>query len=127
MSKSRPGLDGGHVLCDLDGTLARYESGDVGRYGITHIGAPIMPTVQLVRRWLREGRDVRIFTARSYGGNDPQRIEESQAAIEQIRDWCRVILGRALPVVWYKTHSTDLILDDIAVAVEKNVGPVLEL
>ncbi len=45
---------------DLDGTLAHYD----GWMGPTEIGPPISKMVHRVRRWLAEGRDVRIFTAR---------------------------------------------------------------
>jgi hypothetical protein len=51
----------GWIGVDLDGTLAHYD----GWYGPAHIGEPIAPMLQRVRRWLDEGFEVRIFTARA--------------------------------------------------------------
>ena len=52
---------------DLDGTLAHYE----GWIGPEYIGAPIMPMLKRVKQWLREGKKVKIFTARV---SDPENI-----------------------------------------------------
>ena len=51
----------GWIGVDLDGTLAHYD----GWYGPAHIGDPIEPMLERVRRWLAEGYEVRIFTARA--------------------------------------------------------------
>ena len=45
---------------DLDGTLAKYD----GWKGIDHIGEPVKPMVDLIRRMHDEGRVVKILTAR---------------------------------------------------------------
>ncbi|MGD0238350.1 MAG: hypothetical protein ABSC55_27925 [Syntrophorhabdales bacterium] len=46
---------------DLDGTLAEYH----GWIGIHHIGKAITPMVERVKRWIGEGKKVKIFTARA--------------------------------------------------------------
>ena len=51
----------GWIGVDLDGTLAHYD----GWYGPAHIGDPIESMLERVRRWLAEGYEVRIFTARA--------------------------------------------------------------
>ena len=45
---------------DLDGTLAKYD----GWKGIDHIGEPVKPMVELIRRMYDEGKFVKIVTAR---------------------------------------------------------------
>ena len=45
---------------DLDGTLAKYD----GWKGIDHIGAPVKPMVDLIKRMHTEGKVVKILTAR---------------------------------------------------------------
>lgn len=45
---------------DLDGTLAKYD----GWKGIDHIGEPVKPMVELIRRMHDEGKVVKIMTAR---------------------------------------------------------------
>jgi hypothetical protein len=51
----------GWIGVDLDGTLAHY----AGWRGSMHVGPPIVPMLDRVKRWLAEGTyDIRIFTAR---------------------------------------------------------------
>jgi len=45
-------VSGGWIGVDLDGTLAHYE----GFKGAQHIGEPISPMVERVKRWLAEGK-----------------------------------------------------------------------
>ena len=45
---------------DLDGTLAKYDKWE----GIDHIGEPVKPMVDLIRKMHAEGRVVKILTAR---------------------------------------------------------------
>ena len=45
---------------DLDGTLAKYD----GWKGIDHIGEPVRPMVELIKRMQAEGKTVKIVTAR---------------------------------------------------------------
>ncbi|RRJ84611.1 hypothetical protein [Aestuariirhabdus litorea] len=51
----------GWIGVDLDGTLAHYDRWR----GPDHIGKPVEPMMARVREWLRQGEDVRIFTARA--------------------------------------------------------------
>ena len=64
---------------DLDGTLAEYH----GWVSPTHIGAPIPKMLYRVGRWLAEGKEVRIMTARVHP-NNPGRAESMTA----IYIWC---------------------------------------
>ena len=98
---------------DLDGTLARYD----GWKGDTIIGDPIPEMVERVRQWLREGKEVRIFTARAHNMS-----VEARLAIEA---WCAKHIGHVLPITCTKDALMQEIWDDKAVHVEENTGTVL--
>ena len=102
----------GWVGVDLDGTLAVYDKWR----GVFHIGAPIPQTVDLVKSLLEEGIEVRIFTA---------RVQEGSDAIEAIIRWCAEHIGVILPVTDRKDFSMVYMVDDRAVAVERNTGRFL--
>lgn len=100
----------GWIGVDLDGTLAHYE----GWKGVDHIGKPIAPMVERVRKWLAEGKEVRIFTARAFG--------KEQAAIEAIGDWCEKHIGQRLAVTCTKDYAMIELWDDRAIRVVANEG-----
>ena len=114
----------GWVGVDLDGTLARYVS---GQWPV--IGEPIKPMVDLVRRLLKDGREVRIMTARVGGMfklNATER-ERDDAAVQHnaVTEWCLVHLGTTLAVTAVKDYDMAVLLDDRAVTVEENTGRIL--
>lgn len=97
---------------DLDGTLAEYD----GWQGIEHIGAPVPAMVERVKRWLGEGRKVKVFTARY---SEPG----SQAAVRySVWKWTKEHIGVTLPVTNTKDFGMSELWDDRAVAVEPNTG-----
>jgi hypothetical protein len=108
---------------DLDGTLAHYEhfiDADV-------IGDPVPSMVARVKRWLAEGKDVRIMTARVWAPNDdPARQHDAAIALEAIQDWCRVYLGVVLPVTAIKDYGMVELWDDRAIQIERNTGRRLD-
>lgn len=53
----------GWIGVDLDGTLAKYGE----RQWPDHIGEPIAPMVERIKQWLKQGVEVKIFTARVAG------------------------------------------------------------
>lgn len=109
----------GWIGVDLDGTLAYYN----GWKGNAIIGAPIPAMVNRVKRWLREGKEVRIFTARvSPKGRDAMQLRIIRDAIDM---WCVVYIGRALPITHEKDMEMQELWDDRAVAVQKNTGLIL--
>lgn len=97
---------------DLDGTLAHHDKWR----GLDHIGDPVPAMMARVRAWLDAGLDVRIFTARV---SDPFEAGQARAAVER---WCVKHLGRALPVTCVKDMHMDVLWDDRAIAVVKNLG-----
>jgi hypothetical protein len=116
----------GWIAVDLDGTLAEY---DTWR-GPEHIGAPVPLMVARVRRWLSEGRDVRIFTARVDGGAvalqmgnpDGEQCRDVDGVRAHIEAWCRLHIGAVLPVTNVKDYGMLELWDDRAVRVETNTG-----
>lgn len=112
---------------DLDRTLAQYESGDYKTKGPTYIGPPIMPMVNLVKKMLAEGKDVRIFTARAlqdseYDNLDWDSKEEYCKVLQAINLWCFINLGQVLPITCVKDQGMENLWDDKATQVIPNTG-----
>lgn len=115
-------MSDGWIGVDFDGTLAHYDHWR----GETHVGAPIAPMVDRVKRWLAEGLEVRIFTARVYEPVDisglhmePMPKREARQVIEA---WCLEHLGVVLPVTNVKDYGMIELWDDRAVQVVANTG-----
>lgn len=115
----------GWIGVDLDGTLAEYP----GTYGVPHgIGKPVPRMVSRVKAWLREGREVRIVTARAAGpfvditGKDIGY----DAAVKGVQDWCLEHIGQVLPVTCQKDYSMIELWDDRAVQVVPNKGESID-
>jgi hypothetical protein len=98
----------GWIGVDFDGTLAHY---DYFR-GRDHVGAPVEEMVKRVRKWLAEGRDVRLFTART----------PSPA----LRRWMKEHLGEILPITNTKDSHMQALYDDRVVQVKRNKGTTHE-
>lgn len=92
---------------DLDGTLAK-RNGGAGK----PIGAPVPAMAARIARWLEDGREVRIFTARA---GDPKEVR-------RIKAW---LIEHELPSLKI-TNKKDLgmgeLWDDRAVRVEIDKG-----
>lgn len=117
----------GWIGVDLDGTLAHY----TGWKGADHIGPPIPAMLERVKRWLAEGQEVRIFTARVYCGSREDwptesmwrhRQTESSEARAAIKAWCIEHLGYPLPITCVKDFGMIELWDDRCIQVEKNTG-----
>lgn len=110
---------GDWIGVDLDGTLAYYEKWR----GVDYIGPPVPAMLERVCRWLAEGREVRIMTARV--GKGLRSPEEAQQAEAAIRNWCRRYVGCELVVTAEKDWGMVELWDDRVVAVRKNTGEPL--
>lgn len=104
---------------DLDGTLVEFEYENWK--GITHIGNSIPLMVDRVKKWLEEGYDVRIFTARIANNNEAER----QLTISVIENWCIETFGKKLPITNVKDMHMAVLYDDRAIQVEKNTGRLI--
>lgn len=96
---------------DLDGTLAEYH----GWRDDGQIGPPVPLMVDRVLKWLREGKDVRIVTARV----SPPNVEEQTVLV---KEWCAKHLGTVLPVTCSKDYQMLELWDDRAIQVISNTG-----
>jgi hypothetical protein len=111
----------GWIGVDLDATLAVYETGD----GVKQIGAPIQPMVDRVKKWLAEGIQVRVFTARIaiMPGNGYEQIANQLILINA---WCLEHIGEELQVTCTKDFHMIELWDDRCVQVIPNTGMPVE-
>lgn len=107
----------GWIGVDFDGTLAHYDKWR----GIDHVGSPIPAMCDRVRKWLEEGREVKIFTARVSNLKDESLMD----AVKPIAAFCLKEFGRTLDITNIKDHRMEELWDDRAVQVERNTGAVL--
>lgn len=113
----------GWIGVDLDGTLAMYRRVEEWDGSI---GEPVVAMAARVKRWLDDGRDVRIVTARVApveGITDGPRAVDVQR--ELIEAWCEKHLGVVLPITAAKDYHMLELWDDRAVQVIQNTGRTL--
>lgn len=118
---------------DLDGTLAKYD----GWKGIDHIGEPVKPMVELIRRMHDEGKVVKIMTARVA----PRPLEAGKEYGEQfvvngdgvrvyahtfVEEWCAENLGFIPEIMYQKDHLMLELYDDRVKQVVPNEGWLVE-
>lgn len=96
------------VGVDLDGTLARYTDWK-GKY---HVGAPIPKMVRRVKRWLSQGKKVKVLTARA----------ADKASVPAVKRWLRQHGMEGVEVTNEKDPYMTRLWDDKAVAVQTNTG-----
>lgn len=116
----------GWIGVDLDGTLAEYG----GWVDETHIGNPVPGMAFRVRKWLAEGKDVRIFTARVDGGevailmgnDEGVKFRDVERIRSIIQDWTEKHFGVRLPVTNKKDYGMVELWDDRAIRVKANEG-----
>jgi 2'-5' RNA ligase len=104
-----------YIAFDLDRTLA-VQRGAFKGVGV--IGKPIPEMVERLKQHIKDGDDVRIFTARV--SNDPKGI--ARAAIEA---WLQRNIGQNLPISDRKDHLMKKFYDDRAVGVVPNTGKLV--
>lgn len=109
----------GWIGVDLDSTLAEDRE---PRLSIYDIGAPIPAMVDRVKRWLLQGYEVRIFTARA--SPDPRFPYDVKKVIHLIEQWSLTHIGTRLQVTNIKDHGLIAFWDDRAVRVEKDTGVI---
>ena len=137
MTKDTHGQNGeGWIGFDLDGTLAKYD----GWKGIDHIGEPVGPMVDLVKKLHAEGKKVKILTARVAPRPDEEGnlVEQSimvdpgiqgprrMFARDFIRNWCVDNLGFIPEITHEKDHLMLDLYDDRCHQVIPNTGATVE-
>lgn len=109
----------GWIGVDLDGTLAEYH----GWPEDGSIGPPIPFMLQRVKKWLAEGKQVKIMTARVSPNSRGHREVLHQRSL--IANWCIRNVGLELDVTCEKDYGMVELWDDRAVRVERNTGRML--
>ncbi len=102
---------------DFDGTLVEntWRPGQAVTPGM--IGRNIAPMVNRVKRWIAQGKEVRILTARV------STISPFFAANRAIIDkWCQKNLGKSLPITCEKDPCMEELWDDRAVQLVPETG-----
>lgn len=116
---------------DLDGTLAKYTEWK----GIEHIGDPIRPMCDLIKKMHKEGKRVKIITARVAPATNNKGEEEEPSIVVNgkkkyasafIQDWCAEHLGFVPEIVHEKDQLMVEMYDDRAKQVIPNKGILLE-
>lgn len=97
---------------DCDGTIAHYDG-----WGDGSIGAPITPMIRRIKHYLKQGKPVKIVTARVFSGS----LDRAQEA-QKIWDWCELHLGFRLPLTAEKDKSMVTLFDDRVTQVIPNTG-----
>jgi hypothetical protein len=116
----------GWIGVDLDGTLAEYG----GWVGPDHIGKPVDAMVTRVKKWIADGKDVRIFTARVDGGevalisgDENGKYFQDVAHVKNvIEQWCLLHIGTILPITNRKDYGMIQLWDDRCIQVVPNTG-----
>jgi len=120
-------FEDGWMGVDFDGTLAQYD----GKAGADEMGEPIPLMVMRVRKWIAEGKDVRVFIARVNpdvgDGSEEERKVYVSNCLRAIEGWCLKHLGKILPVTHQKDFQMIESYDDRAVTVERNTGKILTM
>lgn len=94
------------ILCDLDGTLAHYHG------TLNTIGDPIPEMYMRVKKWLEQGYNVKVFTARA---SVPELIPP-------IREWLDKHDLMEVGITNSKDFDVIEIWDDRAIEVVHNLG-----
>jgi hypothetical protein len=100
----------GWIGVDLDGTLAEYHGWNNGK-----IGAPIPKMMERVNKWIAEGINVKIFTARA----------SAPELISGVQDWLEENGLPRLEVTCVKDFAMIELWDDRCFRVEMNTGNLL--
>jgi hypothetical protein len=108
---------------DLDGTLA-YWTEEFPGMSLLEIGPPIPAMQKRVKRWIREGRIVKIFTARMADPETgaPRCGFDASDVAKVVGEWTREHLGKWLPTTCVKDHWMVELWDDRVVQVTEGTG-----
>lgn len=110
---------------DLDATLAYHGPEHTGhKYDPARIGDPIPAMADQVRKWLADGKEVRIFTARVNPASDG--YDTAEVARRAIMEWTTKHFGRPISAVYSKDRYMTVLYDDRARQVQANTGVIYD-
>jgi hypothetical protein len=101
---------------DLDGTLALDQSNKRENKGLGEIGSPIKPMLNRLKKWIAEGKTVKIFTARA----------SSPRQVVMVKKWLAIHGLPDLEVTNVKDLRMIELWDDRCVQVMTNLGEPIE-
>jgi hypothetical protein len=101
---------------DLDGTLAHDLGNNRGNRSLEQIGSPIKPMLNRLRKWIAEGKTVKIFTARA----------SSPKQVVMVKKWLASYGLPDLEVTNVKDLRMVELWDDRCVQVMTNLGEPIE-
>ncbi len=99
------------LAIDFDGTLSE-DIGEYDSHGFAKPGPPVPLMLERVQRWIKEGRTVKILSARAH---DPENVKI-------VHDWLSAHGLPKLEVVANKDSKMIALYDDRAITVERNTG-----
>ena len=102
------------IAVDFDGTLSTNYVRHGEHYDPSWVGEPIVKMINRVKRWLADGDEVEIFTARVHPKNG---LFEIKLAEKAINGFCLEQFGRVLPITCMKDPEFKEFWDDRAVRV----------
>lgn len=105
--------DKSYYAFDFDGTLYNIET-----------NKPIISMIKLIKKLLRQGKNVKIFTARVCSLSSSKEFVEEQRRF--IQNWCLEYIGQVLEITSEKDFHMICYYDDRAVQVYPNKGITLE-
>ena len=102
-----------NIFVDLDNTLAEYYDG----MDIFEIGSPIESSIKKVRKWILDGHEVVIFTARlslflSETNSGFTKLPGYDKMVDTINKWCLKNIKETFYVTCVKWHIADMFVDD---------------
>ncbi len=104
---------------DFDGTLSRDKHYRDSPY---QVGEPIPAMVSRVREWIAKGYTVKLLTARMNPVSHTGAIRDIQKMEVLLKAWCVEHLGVELECVMGKDGLMEVLWDDRAVQVIRDVG-----
>lgn len=104
--------------CDFDGTLAF----EMHPYDRLKAGPPVPKMLALVKKWIKDGEQIVIFTSRVCTATHTNL--ELKYARKLISAWCKHYLGKTFPITAEK-HPQFEIWDNKAHRVQTNTGKIL--
>ena len=113
----------GWVGVDLDGTLATMTNRD---FDPRDIGEPVPKMISLVKKYLDEGKEVKIFTARVATIGTIDSFYNTLVGRRYIQLWAKKHIGRKLDVVCAKNYKMLTCYDDASIQVVQNTGELVQ-
>ncbi|MCX6752049.1 MAG: hypothetical protein NTZ87_00915 [Candidatus Nomurabacteria bacterium] len=108
---------------DLDGTLAINPPH--GKFNPKIIGNPISPMIELLQKYINEGKEVKIFTGRVSTNGTILSVYNAIITRYFIQKWCKKNIGKKMDIVSTKDFKMKLLYDDSVIQVKTDTGEII--